>query len=104
MRHEGGRGMNACSSRLDEASISWATTLEPSMAKILDASPNVSNRQNMKNATRSPRQFVLREVPKSDPIPTRPPGYFAEAYDSGTVRKDNRFSKASVIRAPKELE
>ena len=49
-------------------------------------------------------RFVLQAVPEIEPIPIRPPNYFAEAYDPATVQEDNRVAKASVIRAPKDLE
>ena len=45
------------------------------------------------------RRFVLQE-----PIPMRPAGYFAAAYSAAEIQADNRLAKASVIRAPKDLE
>ena len=50
------------------------------------------------------RRFVLQEVPEIEPIPMRPPGYFANAYSKAEIQEDNRLAKASVIRPPKELE
>jgi hypothetical protein len=50
------------------------------------------------------RRFVLQEVPEIEPIPMRPTGYFANAYSRAEIQEDNRFAKASVIRAPKDLE
>jgi hypothetical protein len=50
------------------------------------------------------RRFVLQEVPEFEPIPMRPPGYFANAYRHAEIQQDNRLAKASVIRAPKDLE
>ena len=50
------------------------------------------------------RRFVLQEVPEIEPIPVRPPGYFASAYTKAEIQQDNRLGKASVIRAPKDLE
>ena len=50
------------------------------------------------------RRFVLQEVPEIEPIPLRPPGYFANAYSKAEIREDNRLAKASVIRRPKDLE
>jgi len=49
-------------------------------------------------------RFILREVPEIEPIPARPPGYFAHCYTSGEIALDNRLSKTSVVRAPKDLE
>jgi hypothetical protein len=50
------------------------------------------------------RRFVLQEVPEIDPIPMRPAGYFANAYNNAEIQEENRLAKASVIRAPKDLE
>jgi hypothetical protein len=50
------------------------------------------------------RRFILQEVPEIEPIPIRPPNYFANAYSRAEIQEDNRLAKASVIRAPKDLE
>lgn len=50
------------------------------------------------------RRFVLQEVPEIEPVPVRPAGYFANAYSRAEIQEDNRLAKASVIRAPKDLE
>ena len=50
------------------------------------------------------RRFILQEVPEIEPIPMRPAGYFAKAYGSAEIQEDNQLAKASVIRAPKDLE
>ena len=50
------------------------------------------------------RRFVLQPVPEIEPIPMRPAGYFAGAHIKADVREENRLAKASVIRAPKDLE
>jgi hypothetical protein len=50
------------------------------------------------------RRFALQEVPEIEPIPMRPAGYFADAYSRAEIQEDNRLAKASVIRAPKDLE
>lgn len=50
------------------------------------------------------RRFILQEVPELEPIPMRPPGYFAKAYTKTGSQEDNRLAKASVVRAPKDLE
>ena len=54
--------------------------------------------------TRGQQRFVLQEVKEIEPIPVRPPGYFANCYTKEEIASDNRLSKASVIRAPKDLE
>jgi hypothetical protein len=50
------------------------------------------------------RRFVLQPAPEIEPIPLRPPGYFAGAYSRAEIQEDNRLAKASVIRPPKDLE
>ena len=50
------------------------------------------------------QRFVLQEVPTIEPIPMRPPGYFANCYSKEEIREDNILAKASVIRPPKDLE
>jgi hypothetical protein len=50
------------------------------------------------------QRFVLQEVPEIEPIPVRPPNYFANAYSHAEIQEDNRLAKVSVIRAPKDLE
>jgi hypothetical protein len=50
------------------------------------------------------QRFVLQEVPEIEPIPVRPPNYFANAYSKAEIQEDNRLAKASLIRAPKDLE
>jgi hypothetical protein len=50
------------------------------------------------------QRFILQEIPEIEPIPVRPPNYFANAYGRSEIQADNRLAKASVIRAPKDLE
>src|SRR2546430_17659569 len=50
------------------------------------------------------QRFMLQKVPPIDPVPIRPQGYFANCYSKTEIREENRFAKASVIRAPKDLE
>jgi hypothetical protein len=50
------------------------------------------------------RRFVLQPAPEIEPIPMRPPGYFANVSSRAEIREENRLAKASVIRAPKDLE
>ncbi len=50
------------------------------------------------------RRFLLQEVPEIEPIPLRPAGYFTDAYSRAEIQADNRLAKASVVRAPKDLE
>jgi hypothetical protein len=50
------------------------------------------------------KRFVLQPVPEIDPIPLRPPGYFANVYSKAEIAEENRFAKASVIRPPKDIE
>lgn len=53
---------------------------------------------------RGEQRFLLREVPPIDPIPLRPPGYFADCYAKADLEEQNRLAKASVVRAPNDLE
>lgn len=50
------------------------------------------------------RRFVLQEVPEIEPIPMRPAGFFVNAYSRAEIREDNKLAKASVVRAPNDLE
>jgi hypothetical protein len=53
---------------------------------------------------RGEHRFLLRAIPPIDPIPMRPPGYFAACYSKAEIQEENRLAKASVIHAPKDLE
>ncbi|MEY2428208.1 MAG: hypothetical protein QOJ40_1093 [Verrucomicrobiota bacterium] len=53
---------------------------------------------------RGGKRFILQEVPEIEPIPIRPPGYFANCYSKKEIKQDNVLAKSSVIRAPKDLE
>ena len=53
---------------------------------------------------RGQHRFILQLVRESEPIPMRPSGYFANCYTREEIELDNRLSKASVIRVPKDLE
>jgi hypothetical protein len=53
---------------------------------------------------RGRRRFALQEIPLIDPVPIRPAGYFADCYGKAEIREENRLAKASVVRAPKDLE
>jgi hypothetical protein len=49
-------------------------------------------------------RFVLKKVNPIDPIPMRPPGYFADCYSKEEIKELNQFAKASVVRAPDDFE
>ncbi len=53
---------------------------------------------------RGQQRCILQYVPEIEPIPMRPPGYFANCYSREEIALDNAFSKASIIRAPQDLE
>jgi hypothetical protein len=53
---------------------------------------------------RGEHRFILQLVPPIDPIPIRPAGYFADCYSREEIREQNRLAKASVVRAPADLE
>jgi hypothetical protein len=50
------------------------------------------------------RRFVLQQIPEIDPIPLRPPGYFAHCYTAEEIQEEHRWATSSVIRPPKDLE
>jgi len=50
------------------------------------------------------QRFLLQRAPEIDPIPLRPPGYFADSYTGAEIQEDNRLAKSSVIRRPNDLE
>src|ERR1043166_4909814 len=53
---------------------------------------------------RGEHRFVLQQVPLIDPIPIRPPGYFATCYNKAEIEQENRLAKASVVSPAKDLE
>ena len=53
---------------------------------------------------RGEHRFLLQHVHPIDPIPIRPAGYFANCYGKNEIREQNRLAKASVSRAPADLE
>jgi hypothetical protein len=53
---------------------------------------------------RGQNRFILQEVPEIEPIPLRPAGYFVDTYSKAEIQEENRLAKASVVRAPKDLE
>jgi hypothetical protein len=53
---------------------------------------------------RGEHRFILQVIPPIDPIPIRPAGYFANCYSTEEIQEQNRLAKASVIRAPADLE
>ena len=53
---------------------------------------------------RGEHRFILQQVHPIDPIPIRPAGYFADCYTKEEIREQNRLAKASIVRAPKDLE
>jgi hypothetical protein len=53
---------------------------------------------------RGHRRFMLQEVPTIDPIPIRPPGYFANVDTEAETEELNALAKASVVRAPDDME
>lgn len=53
---------------------------------------------------RGEHRFILQEIPPIDPIPIRPAGYFAHCYSKEESQELNRLAKASVVRAPNDLE
>ena len=53
---------------------------------------------------RGEHRFIIQEVPPIDPIPMRPPGYFANCYSKEELREQSDLAKSSVVEAPSDLE
>ena len=53
---------------------------------------------------RGSSRFALRHVPEIEPIPLRPPGFFAAAYTREEMELENRLSAASPVEKPDGLE
>jgi hypothetical protein len=53
---------------------------------------------------RGHRRFILQEALPIDPIPMRPPGFFANLDTRKETRRENVLAKSSIVRAPKDLE
>jgi len=53
---------------------------------------------------RGQHRFILQKAPEIEPIAIRPAGYFADVYTKAEIQEDNLLAKASVIRAPRDLE
>lgn len=53
---------------------------------------------------RGQRRFILQEIPPIDPIPMRPPGYFADCYTKAEIAELNELAKASVRTPPTDIE
>jgi len=49
-------------------------------------------------------RFILQPVPEIEPIPLRPPGYFASCYSRADAKLENKLGSASVVKAPEDLE
>jgi hypothetical protein len=54
--------------------------------------------------TRGRDRFLVQHVPEFEPIPMRPPGYFADCYSPAEIKEENALAKRSVVRPPKDLE
>jgi hypothetical protein len=50
------------------------------------------------------QRFILQEVPEIEPIPIRPPNYFASLDSKSEIQEQNRLAKASVIKPPRDIE
>ncbi len=81
----------------DSFSLSWAKTY---LGRLLE---KAGNGEDVYIVTGS-RRFLLQEVPTIDPIPIRPPGYFARCYSEEVIDGDNELAKSSVRSAPRDLE
>src|SRR5882762_901409 len=54
--------------------------------------------------TRGQQRFLLQAVPPIDPIPLRPPGYYTQCYTKAENQEAHELARASVTRAPEDLE
>lgn len=50
------------------------------------------------------QRFALQEVPEIEPIPIRPPNYFANVDARAEIHEQNRLARASVVKPPKDIE
>ena len=48
--------------------------------------------------TRKSKLLVLKERELSEPVPMRPPGYFADCYDEEYVRESNKLARRSTCK------
>jgi hypothetical protein len=53
---------------------------------------------------RGRQRFQLQHIPEIEPIPLRPPGYFAHDQTAEDLELDRALGRASVVRAPRDLE
>lgn len=53
---------------------------------------------------RGRQRFLLQHLPDIEPIPVRPPGYFAGCYTNQEIQSDNLLGKASSLHPPNDLE
>ena len=52
--------------------------------------------------TRGQQRFTLQHIPEIEPIPIRPPGYFA--YSKDEIELEKQLEKASAVEPPEDLE
>ena len=83
--------------RSDSFSLSKAKTY---LGRLVDK----ASRGQTVYIVRGERRYLLQEVPPIDPIPIRPPGYFANCYNKAEIQEQNRLAKASVVHPPADLE
>lgn len=50
------------------------------------------------------QRFLLQEVPEIEPIPIRPPNYFANLDSKAEIEEQNRLAKSSVVKPPGDIE
>jgi hypothetical protein len=58
----------------------------------------------MKNARRSPRKSKVNTQSDVFTLKVRPPGYFEHCDTKAEIQEANKLAKASVVRAPTDLE
>jgi prevent-host-death family protein len=50
---------------------------------------------------RKSRLLVLKPLEVPEPVPMRPPGYFADCYEKETIKESNRLAARSVRKIVK---
>ena len=84
-------------SRADSYTLSRAKTY---LGRLLEKAQNGQTVYILRGRSR----FILQPVPEIEPIPMRPPGYFASCYSKADAKLENKLGSASVVKAPEDLE
>jgi len=83
--------------RDDAYSLSTAKTF---LGRLLDKAEN----GDAVYILRGRRRFVVQPVAEIEPVPMRPPGYFAEIDSADEIAMQNRLAEHSPVAKPEDLE